>query len=112
MLTYLSTNPDAYLEVRKYSAHVFLETHVNHPICLIEAEVSAHVQSHHLLVQHVHQAARSRHHDMHASPDDIHGLGAGHASNGQTRSNLWHSGPAQVVGKVLEGLVDLGIISK
>ena len=55
------------LEVGEYCSDVFLEAHVNHTIGLVHHQEAAHVERHHLLVQHVHQPPGRGNHDVHAS---------------------------------------------
>ena len=55
---------NGHLEEREDGADVVLEAHVHHPVGLVETEVAAHVQGHHLLVEHVHEAAGGGHHDV------------------------------------------------
>lgn len=56
----------SYLEIGEDGSDVFFEAHVNHPISLIQSQVAADVQTHHLLLQQVHQSAGSC--DHHVDP--------------------------------------------
>lgn len=56
---------EKYLKVREDSPNVLLKAHVNHPVSLIQSQIAADIQTHHLLVQQVHQSARSGHHHVH-----------------------------------------------
>ena len=59
--------PIQYLEVGEDGTDVALKTHVDHPVSLIQGQVTADVQAHHLLLQQVHQAARGCHHHVHTT---------------------------------------------
>lgn len=52
------------LKVREDGPDVLLKTHVNHPVSFIQSQIPADIQTHHLLVQQIHESARSGHHHM------------------------------------------------
>ena len=56
-----------YLEIRENCSHILLKPHVNHPVSLIQSQVAADVQTHHLLLQQVHESAGGRHHHVDAT---------------------------------------------
>lgn len=57
----------AHLEVGENSSDVFLKAHVNHPVGLIQGQVAAYVQAHHLLLEEIHQSARGGYHHVDAA---------------------------------------------
>lgn len=57
----------AHLEIGENSSDVFFKAHVNHPVGLIQGQVAADVQAHHLLLEQVHQSARGGYHHVDAA---------------------------------------------
>ena len=55
------------LEEGEDGSDVFLKAHVNHAVGLVQTQIATHVQVDDLLVQHVHEAAGSCHHDVDAT---------------------------------------------
>lgn len=63
----VSTATAAHLEIGENSSDIFLKAHVNHPVGLVQGQVAADVQAHHLLLEQVHQSARGGHHHVDAT---------------------------------------------
>lgn len=57
----------AHLEIGENSSDVFFKAHVNHPVGLIQGQVAADVQAHHLLLEQIHQSARGGYHHVDAA---------------------------------------------
>lgn len=57
----------AHLEIGENSSDVFFKAHVNHPVGLIQGQVAADVQAHHLLLEQIHQPARGGYHHVDAA---------------------------------------------
>lgn len=62
----LTVRPGCYLEVGEDEAYVLFKAHVHHAVSLIKAQVTAQVQIHALLGQHVLQPPWRRHHHVNA----------------------------------------------
>lgn len=60
----------AHLEVGENGSDVFLKAHVNHPIGLIQGQVAADVQTHHLLLEQIHQSAGGGNHHVDSTKVD------------------------------------------
>ena len=56
-----------YFKIWEYCPNIFLESHVDHPISLVQNQISTDVEHDDPLVQHVHQATGSRHSYVHSS---------------------------------------------
>lgn len=56
-----------HLEVREDGSDVFFKTHIYHPVSFIQSQVATDVQTHHLLLQQVHQSSRCSNHHMDAA---------------------------------------------
>lgn len=55
---------EPHFEIGEDGSDVFLKAHVNHPVSLIQSQVAADVQTHHLLLKQIHQSARGSDHHV------------------------------------------------
>lgn len=61
----------AHLKIREDGPDVLLKAHIDHPVSLVQSQVAADIQTHHLLIEQVHQTARCGHHHVHAAAKRI-----------------------------------------
>mmetsp|Transcript_30466 Transcript_30466/g.76481 ORF Transcript_30466/g.76481 Transcript_30466/m.76481 type:complete len:586 (-) Transcript_30466:154-1911(-) len=88
-------------------ADVLLEPEVDQPVRLVQAQVPAEAQSKLLLVEHVVQAARARHHHVDAPAQRVLLVAQADAADAQQRAQARVAGAVQRVCVVLDDLVRL-----